>query len=113
MQGPGRHGGESPMIEPYAGSSPVEKQRRRVVAALLAVLLAAIEISIDWSTWVELNVSIMYGLPLVLAALAGSRRLLWALMFILLVISFAVYPAQFQAALFPFREPLFVNRVLS
>jgi signal transduction histidine kinase len=101
------------MIEAYAGSSPVEKQRRRVVAALLAVLLAAIEISIDWSTWVELNVSIMYGLPLVLAALAGSRRLLWALMFILVGMTFAVYAAQIQAGHFTIREPLFVNRVLS
>jgi signal transduction histidine kinase len=101
------------MIEAYANSSALDKHRRVAIVASLAILLAAVEISIDWGTWVELNVSIVYGLPLILAALARSRRLLWGLMFILVAMTFAVYAAQIHAGQFTIREPLFINRVLS
>ena len=50
----------------------LDKQRRVALAAFLSILLAAVEVLIDWITWVELNVSIMYGLPLVLAASGGA-----------------------------------------
>jgi signal transduction histidine kinase len=101
------------MIEAYANSSALDKRHRAAFVASLAILLAAVEISIDWGTWVELNVSIVYGLPLVLAALSRSRRLLWGLMLILVAMTFAVYAAQIHAGQFTIREPLFINRVLS
>jgi signal transduction histidine kinase len=101
------------MIETYANSCALDKHHRAALVASLAILLAAVEIAIDWGTWVELNVSIVYGLPLVLAALARSRRLLWGLMFILVAMTFAVYAAQIHAGKFTIREPLFINRVLS
>src|SRR4051794_16550591 len=101
------------MIEAHANSSALDKHRRVAIVASLAILLAAVEISIDWGTWVELNVSIVYGLPLILAALSRSRRLLWGLMLILVAMTFAVYAAQIHAGQFTIREPLFINRVLS
>jgi len=101
------------MIEAYANSSALDKQRRAALVASLAILLAAVEISIDWGTWVELNFSIVYGLPLVLAALARSRQLLWSLMFLLVAMTFAVYAAQIHVGQFTIREPLFINRVLA
>ena len=45
----------------------------------LAVLLAAIEVFLDFTTWIQLNVAIVYGLPLVLAAASRSRRLVWGM----------------------------------
>ena len=43
--------------------------RRRPLAAAggLAVCLAAIQVFIDWTTWIELNEAIVYTLPLVIA----------------------------------------------
>lgn len=83
------------------------------VAAALAVLLATIEVFIDWVTLIELNVSIIYGLPLVLAAAGRSRRLLWGLAFVLILMTFSVYSVQIPPGVFSPREPLFVNRVLA
>jgi hypothetical protein len=48
------------------------------VAGVLAVLLTLAEVLIDWITEIRLNISILYGLPLVVAAATRSRRLLWA-----------------------------------
>ena len=83
------------------------------VAAVVAVLLALIEILIDWVTRIELNVSIVYGLPLVVAAGARSRRLIWTLAACLLLTTFAVYYVQIPPAVFSVREQHFVNRVLA
>jgi signal transduction histidine kinase len=83
------------------------------VAAALAVLLAAIEVFIDCVTHFKMNVSIIYGLPLVLAALSRSRRLLWGLAFFLIVMTFAVYSVQIPPGVFSPSEPFFVNRVLA
>ena len=77
------------------------------------MLLAAAEIYVDWNTWIELNVSIVYSLPLVVAAAARDRRLMWLLASVLLVATFAVYAIQVPAGVFTPREPLFVNRMLS
>ena len=100
-------------MDSQANPMELDKQQRVAVAAFLSILLAAVEVLIDWITWVELNVSILYGLPLVLAALGRSRRLLWTLMLILVTMTFAVYVAQIPAGLFTIQEPLFINRMLA
>jgi signal transduction histidine kinase len=83
------------------------------VASVLAALLALTEVFLDWITVISLNVSILYGLPLVVAAATRSRRLLWALALFLLVTIFAVYCVQIPRGVFSLHEPYFVNRVLA
>jgi signal transduction histidine kinase len=81
------------------------------VAAVLALSLVAA--LIDWSSRIELNVSIVYTLPMVLAALAGSRRLLWSLALFLVGATFAVYAVQTGPGAFSLQQPLLINRVLA
>jgi len=100
-------------MESQANPVALDKQRQAALAVVLSILVAAFAVVIDWITWVELNVSIMYGLPLVLAALTRSRLLLWTLMLVLVTMTFAVYTAQIPAGQFTIQEPLFVNRVLA
>jgi signal transduction histidine kinase len=50
--------------------------------------------------------------PLVLAATARSRRLLWLLTAVLGVTTFVVYALQISHGSFSLREPYFINRVL-
>ena len=83
------------------------------VAGVLAVLLALAEVLIDWITLIRLNVSILYGLPLVVAAATRSRRVLWGLALFLLITIFAVYYVQIPPGVFALREEYFVNRVLA
>lgn len=83
------------------------------MAGVAAVLLAAIQVVIDWLTWIELNEAIVYTLPLVLAAMARSRRLLWGLTLFLVVTTIAVYTVQIGPGVFSPNEPLFINRVLA
>ena len=87
--------------------------RSGTLAGMLAVFLAALEVFLDWSTPIEVNVSIVYSLPLVLAATARSRRLLWTLALFLVVTIFAVYSAQTPPGIFSLREHFFINRELS
>jgi signal transduction histidine kinase len=89
------------------------RHQPRLVLGILAVLLAAVEVLVDWTTWIQLNISLVYGLPLILAAAARSRRLLWALTGVLIVVTFVVYSIQIPPGLFSLNEPFFVNRVLS
>ena len=83
------------------------------VIAALAVLLALVEIFLDWITRIEVNVAIVYGLPLVLAAAGRSRKLLWSLALFLILMTFSVYSVQIPPGVFSSREPMFVNRVLA
>ena len=83
------------------------------LAGMLAIAVAAIEAIVDWTTWVELDVSAIYGVPLVLAAVARNRRLLWALAAGLLFMTFAAYAAQIGEGSFSLHEPYFMNRALS
>jgi signal transduction histidine kinase len=83
------------------------------VAGALAVCLAAVQVFVDWVTWIEFNEAIVYPLPLVLAAMARGRRLLWGLALFLVGTTFAVYAVQIGPGVFSLREPLFVNRVLA
>ena len=76
-------------------------------------MLAAAEVYVDWQTWIQLNVSIVYSLPLVLAAAARNRRLIWLLAGLLLIATFAVYAVQISPGVFTLRESLFVNRILA
>ncbi len=94
---------------PLRFSSPVSAR----VAGLLAVSLALVEVFIDWVTNIDLNVAVLYGLPLVVAAAARSRRLLWALTLFLLTTTFAVYAVQIPPGAFSPGEPFFVNRLLA
>jgi signal transduction histidine kinase len=85
---------------------------RQTWFASLSVLLAALLVVVDFETWIELDVAVLFGLPLVLAAMAGKRRLIWALVAVLLLVTFFVYSLQIPAGAFSIREPFFVNRVL-
>jgi signal transduction histidine kinase len=89
------------------------RTRPLVAVGVLAVLLAAAEVFLDWVTRVDLNVSIIYGLPLILAAASRSQRLLWGLMAALVAVTFVVYFLQIPPGRFALDEPFFVNRVLS
>jgi signal transduction histidine kinase len=83
------------------------------LAGTLAVLVAVLEAAVDWTTWVELDVSAVYGIPLVLAAVARNRRLVWILTACLVFMTFAAYAAQIGPDVFSLDEPYFVNRVMS
>lgn len=87
--------------------------RYRALLAASALLLAAAEIYADCNTWIQLNVSIVYSLPLVVAAAARNRRLIWSLAVLLFIATFVVYALQIPPGDFALREPFFVNRVLA
>ena len=89
------------------------RRRSRRVLGAAAVLLAFAEVYTDWSTQIRLNVAIVYSLPLVLAASARDRRLIWLLVLMLLSATFAVYAVQIPAGVFAPHEPLFLNRILA
>jgi len=87
--------------------------RARALVAGSALALAVVEIYVDWETWIQLNVSIVYSLPLVVAAGTRNRRLIWLLALVLLTATFVVYARQIPPGDFTLREPFFVNRVLA
>jgi signal transduction histidine kinase len=68
---------------------------------------------LDWVAQVEVNVAIIYGVPLVLTAAGRSRKLLWGLASFLILMNFSVYSAQIPPGVFSLREPYFVSRVLA
>ncbi len=80
--------------------------------SISAIAIAALAVFADAATWVELDVAAIYGLPLLIAALARSRGLLWLLLALLTTATFMVYAAQIPPGAFALHEPLFVNRVL-
>jgi signal transduction histidine kinase len=80
------------------------------VAAFAAALALAIA---DFTTWIELDVATIFGLPLVLAGATRSRNLLWFLTGLLMATTFVVYATQAPAGTFSLDEPLFVNRALN
>ena len=83
------------------------------LAGVLAVVLAAAGIALDWGTWLELNVSIVFTVPLVFAAAARNRALLWSLAVTLVCTTFVVYSLQMAPGEFNVHEPFFVDRLLS
>jgi signal transduction histidine kinase len=94
-------------------SGPLRFFRRPAVLGALAVALAAVEVFLDVTTWIELNIAIIYSLPLVLAAAARSRRLLWSLAFILVLVTFIVYWAQDVQGNPSLYDEYFINRLLA
>lgn len=78
-----------------------------VVAVTLGLIVA------DFTTWIELDVAAIFGLPLVLAGATRSRALLWTLTGLLIAITFVVYAVQIPAGQFGLEEKFFVNRVLN
>ena len=82
-----------------------------VVIAVFAISLGLIVA--DATTPVELNLPTAYALPLVLAAAARNRRLLWFFTALLTVATFVVYAWKIPAGEFTLREAFFVNRMLA
>jgi signal transduction histidine kinase len=82
-------------------------------AAVIAVCLAVVQVAIDWLTRIEFNEAIVYTMPLVIAGISRSRRLLWALVICLICTTFTVYWVQIKPGAFSLLEPLFINRVLA
>ena len=78
-----------------------------IFAVTLAVVVA------DFTTWIELDVATIYGLPLVLGGATRSRVLLWTLTGLLIAATFVAYALQVPAGSFSLAETFFVNRVLN
>ncbi len=88
-------------------------ERQPPLAGALAVLAAVLAAYIDWITWIELNVTAIYSLPLILAISTRNRRLLWGMTAFLLITAFAVYALQIPPGRFSPLEPYFVDRLLA
>ena len=82
---------------------------RPPLAGALAVLAALLVAYIDWITWIELNVPVLYGLPLVLCVATRNRRLLWGMTASLLITTFVVYSLQSPPGPFSLLESFFVD----
>jgi signal transduction histidine kinase len=78
-----------------------------VLAVTLGLIVA------DFTTWIELDVAAIFGLPLVLAGATRSRALLWMLTGLLVTTTFVVYALQIPPGAFTPKEIFFVNRVLN
>lgn len=83
------------------------------LASALAVLVGLLAAYIDWVTWIELNVSMVYSLPLVIGFATRDRRLLWGMTTFLVVATFAVYVLQIPPGQFSLLEHFFIDRLLS
>jgi hypothetical protein len=83
------------------------------LAAASAIVVAATAIIVDFATWIQLNVTILSGIPLVLAAPTRNRWLLWGLVIALLAATFLVYSLQIPPGVFSLRESFFVKRLSS
>jgi signal transduction histidine kinase len=84
--------------------------QRTLLVAVFAVTLALV--TMDFITWVELDVAAIFGLPLLLVGPTRSRRLLWILAALLTIATFTAYAVQIPKGAFSLRETFFVNRVL-
>ena len=78
--------------------SRIRHDRRALYAAAAALVLVITVL--DFATWIELDVSSIYPIPLVLAAFTRNRRFLWLLAAAFVVATFAVYGVQIGAATF-------------
>jgi len=66
----------------------------------------------DLTTWIEIDIATIYGLPLLLAGATRSRWLLWVLTALLTITTFVAYALQIPTDAFTLHETFFVNRVL-
>lgn len=85
----------------------------RQVAGATAIVLAAAAVLADWRTWIELNVAIIYVLPLVVVATTRNRALLWGLVTVLTCATFVVYARQIPDGSFSLRDHFFLDRILA
>jgi signal transduction histidine kinase len=99
-------------IASKTASSITLSDRAVAFAYVAAIVLAVAEVVLDLVTWVDLDIAAIYGIPLVLAAITRSRRLLWTLATALTFATFMAYALQIPAGTFGLHEALFVNRVL-
>jgi signal transduction histidine kinase len=100
----------SATIEREVRQSRALERRTALLGAAYLVALALVVL--DASTWVQLDIATIYGLPLVLAGAARNRKAVWVLAASLIFATFAVYASQVPAGTFAPREVFFVNRVL-
>ena len=70
----------------------------RALPAVVATTLALLLILADFATWIELNVAMVYGVPLVFAAASRRPRMLWSLALCLVAATFVVYAVQMPLA---------------
>ena len=94
-----------------------------LLPALLAILLAIGFVMFDLATRIQLNVAVVYSIPLVFAAASRRPRLLWGLALCLLATTFVVYmiqapqalatPPNLAAAAVTFSDPYLVDRSLT
>jgi signal transduction histidine kinase len=95
---------------PFVRGARSIDQRTLLVVAVFAVALAVV--IIDFTTWVELDVAAIFGVPLLLVGPTRSRRLLWILTALLAIATFTAYALQIPKGAFVLTETFFVNRVL-
>ncbi|CAG4884729.1 putative Histidine kinase [Georgfuchsia toluolica] len=79
----------------------------------VAVVVSLLAAYLDWTTWLELNIPVIYGLPLVLSLATRNRRLLWGMTAFLLITTFVVYSLQIAPGRFSPVEPFFIDRLLA
>jgi signal transduction histidine kinase len=96
-----------------AGTATQPRLPLPAFAVPLAIILAAVGVVIDWATWIELNVAILYSLPLVVAAVVRDRKLVWILATVLVFVTFGVYFAQVGDGEVILRRSFFIDRVLA
>jgi signal transduction histidine kinase len=94
-----------------AGPRYLQLLRQPTVLGALAIAVAVAEVLVDIGTWIQLNIAIIYSVPLVLAAAARNRRLLWGLACVLVGVTFVVYRAQSELS--NLDNEYFINRILA
>lgn len=99
------------MIDTAALLEVLSRYYRHRAVTVAAVIVAGALIAIDALTWIELNWPILFGLPLILAGLSGSQRLLWTLTALLMGTAFVVYVLQRPPGAFA-DDPWFFNRLM-
>lgn len=106
------------IIRPQAASVPC-----RPIPAVIGVVLAIFLTILDVATRIELNVAVVYGLPLVFVAASRRPPVLWGLALALVTVTFVVYeiqvaqvhaePARLRAGFLGFRDPYLAGRALA
>jgi signal transduction histidine kinase len=83
-----------------------------VFAAAMAIVFALGAVGLDFVTPVELDIAPLYALALLMAGLARSSRLVWALVAVLVAVTFVVLAVNGGPGAFGLDSIGFANRVL-
>lgn len=97
-------------IDPTTFGQGSRERRTALLSGVIAIALGLV--AADFATWIQLDVAVIYGLPLVLAGALRSRAVLWMLAASLIGATFLVYALQVPTGSFAPNETFFVNRVL-